>query len=81
MKYISMDEADWVYNMCDYVSYYFNADKNVFIDESGYEMRNIFSIISPNMMYLFKKKKEDMFVYGLSGEFIELIYPYAEDHL
>ena len=53
---------------------YFNEGQNQFIDELGYVIYNIYSIIDPNMIYLLKTKKEDLFVYGVHGEFIELIY-------
>ena len=67
--------------VCDYVSYYYDDERNVMIDEDGTEIFNIFEIISPNMLYLFKTKKQDMFVYGVDGQYVELVYPLAEDHL
>lgn len=69
------------YRMCDYVSYYYDDERNVMIDEDGTEIFNIFEIIPPNMLYLFKTKKQDMFVYGVDGQYVELVYPFAEDHL
>jgi hypothetical protein len=60
-------------------TYYYNEEKNIMIDEDGQEIFNIFSIITPNALYLFKENKEDMFVYGIHGELVELVYPYDEE--
>jgi hypothetical protein len=55
-------------------AYYYDRNRNRFSDDGGYDILNIFGIVSPNMIYLFKTKKEDMLVYGTSGQLIELIY-------
>jgi len=53
---------------------YYNPETNVFIDEGGYEIPKIYSILSPNVVYLLRHKRDDMFIYGINGEYIELIY-------
>ena len=53
---------------------YYCVSENLFIDECGFAIHNIIEMIGANMLYLFKKKKDDMFIYGLNGEFIEMIY-------
>ena len=53
---------------------YYVESENLFLDECSFTIYNILEIVSANMIYLLKSKKEDMFVYGVSGEFIELIY-------
>jgi hypothetical protein len=53
---------------------YYNASTNQFMDEGGYEIFNIYRVLSPNVIFLFKYKKDDMFAYGVNGEYIELIY-------
>jgi len=60
-------------------TYYYNKEKNIMIDEDGFEIFNIFNIISPNSLFLFKYKKDDMFVFGTSGKVVELIYPDNDD--
>jgi len=58
----------------DIPQYFYDAANNLVLDECGDVISNIFEIISPNIMYLLKKKKENMFAYTLNGEYVELIY-------
>jgi hypothetical protein len=44
-------------------------------DECGFEVVDVFRYITPNMLYLFKTKKEYMAVYGVDGQVVELFYP------
>ena len=53
---------------------YYKACTNKFMDENGYNIFNIHRILSPNVVFLFRHKKDDMLVYGVNGEYIELIY-------
>lgn len=52
----------------------YNEEANLFLDEGWHIIENIYREILPNMIYLFKLKRDDMFVYGRRGEFIELVY-------
>ena len=61
----------------DVPQYFYDARKNIVFDESGDIVYDIFDIINPNILYLLKTKKENMFVYTPNGEYVELIY---EDH-
>jgi hypothetical protein len=54
---------------------YYDVEANLMYDECGKEMFNIFSLIRPNDLYLFKKNKETMEVYGRNGGLIELVWP------
>lgn len=54
---------------------YYDIDLNVMMDEDCFPIFNIFSIISPNDLYLFKKNKESVEVRGVNDGFIELIWP------
>ena len=56
------------------IQIYYNANRNVFVDEGGFEIYNIYRVLSPNVVFLLKHDKQDMFVYGINGEYIELIY-------
>ena len=60
--------------MRDTHQYFYDPEYNEFSDECCKVVRNIYKFISPNLIYLFKTKKKDLFVYGLNGELIELIY-------
>ncbi len=60
--------------MCDIRQIFYDEKQNIFVDDCGYVIPNIHTVIEPNMIFLLKTKKEDMFVYGVHGEFIELIY-------
>jgi hypothetical protein len=53
---------------------YYNVENNTFFDEGGYTIDNIYRLLSPNVIYLLKYKQDDMFTFGVNGEFIELIY-------
>jgi hypothetical protein len=56
------------------IQIYYSAENNVFFDEGGYVIDNIHRLISPNMVFLLKYKKDDIFVFGVNGEYIELMY-------
>lgn len=60
-------------NMCDVRTIYCDVERNRFIDDLGYEIANIYRVVDSNMVYLLKTKRQDMFVYGVHGEFIELV--------
>jgi hypothetical protein len=54
---------------------YYDIKENVMYDENGHTAYNIFNIITPNELYLFKHKKETMDVAGVHGGSVELIWP------
>jgi len=53
---------------------YYNEDSNLYTDECGFAIYNIHREVSPNMVYLFRSKRDDIIVYGVEGDRIELIY-------
>ena len=55
-------------------SLYYDSQSNKIFDEFGDLIYNIFSIVSPNMLSIFRNKKKTMTVYGINGGLIELIY-------
>jgi hypothetical protein len=57
------------------VSLYYDRERNIMMDLDGHEVHNVFDIISPNTLFLFKRKKKDMLVYGRDGQAVELIWP------
>lgn len=60
--------------MCDIRQIFYDEKQNFFVDDCGYIFQNIYTTIEPNLIYLFKMKKQDMFLYSMHGEFLELIY-------
>jgi len=52
----------------------YDSVANVIYDEGGAIVFNIFSIITPNELYLFKIKKESMIFDILTGGLVELQY-------
>jgi hypothetical protein len=59
----------------DMKALYYNLEDNLMFDADGKTIIDIFRIISPNDLFLFKKNKEWMIVRGVSGDPVELIYP------
>lgn len=59
------------------IGLFYDVLKNVFIDEDGFEIHNIYEIISPNMVYLFRHHQEYMIVHhrNLPGVVCELFWP------
>lgn len=54
---------------------YYDEEANVMYDEYGITVFNIFSIISPNDLYLFKKEKKTRVVVGVAGGEVEIQWP------
>lgn len=80
VKYVHSDEDDVLYEISseipdDEIILYYDVDENVMLDGYGYIMFNVFSLIYPHDLILFKKKKKDMKFYGRNGKIIQLLYP------
>jgi hypothetical protein len=56
------------------ITFFYNKDNNVMVDEGGYVMFNIFSYVTPSQLAMFKETKEHMSFKGVNGIRIELIY-------
>lgn len=54
---------------------YYDLEANVMYDEYGATVFNIFSIISPSDLYLFKKEKRSKEVPGTYSGSVDLIWP------
>lgn len=54
---------------------YYDFDDNIFYDENGYPIFDLFEYITPNELYLFKKTREDYFALRPNGDYVEMIYP------
>jgi hypothetical protein len=57
----------------DRMLYYYSQD-NTFDDEDGNIMFNLFSLIPPNDLFMFKKNKKSVCLDGVHGGKISLIY-------
>jgi len=56
-------------------SIYYDPKENVMLDEDSNIIYNIFSLITANDLFLFKKNKESINISGIAGETIEMVYP------
>ena len=63
----------------DIVTLYYDPDQNLFEDEFGFVMYNIFAFISPTELMMFKDAGEDMRFHGLNRRTVELIYRLDSD--
>ena len=65
----------------DAIGLFYVKEWNVFQDEDGFIVWNIFEIISPNDLFLFKKNKEYMLVphSTIPGVLVELFWPDDDD--
>jgi hypothetical protein len=54
---------------------FYDEVQNLLMDSEGYIVYNIFEIICPNDLFLFKTQKEDLMVRGKNGQYVELIWP------
>ena len=54
---------------------YYDVQENLMYDEYGATAFNIFSIVLPSYLYLFKQNKNTIEVPGVNGGFVELIWP------
>jgi hypothetical protein len=68
-------EAGYQYHLENITLLFYDQVGNVMIDPDGYIVTNIYDIITPNDLFLFKSKKEDLMVRGKSGGYVELIWP------
>lgn len=74
-QYIPMDREEPINSWAAYRQLYYYEKDNRMVDEWGNIVHDIYKIITPNDLMMFKKKKEYMFVRGVQGEYVELIYP------
>jgi len=58
-------------------SIYYDPVNNIFEDEEGDFIFNLYSIIRPNDLLLFKKEKRTIFVNGIRGGRVEINYPFG----
>ncbi len=65
------------------VGFFYNPIKNLFVDTDGFIMYEIFRLVSPGQLFLFKKNKKDMkivtkgnviMLYWTNGTGLELDY-------
>lgn len=54
---------------------YYVKEENYMIDSDGRIVYDLFRLITPSQLRLFKEREEWMIVQGVDGDLIELIYP------
>lgn len=54
---------------------YYDCEENVMFDADGYIVFDIFRLITPSQLQIFKEGQTWMMVQGKNGLAIELIYP------
>lgn len=58
------------------ISFYYDIFDNVMLDEDGNIIHDIYRYISPNMLLIFKEKKDNLYLpSGEEGIIYEFIYP------
>ena len=62
------------YNEDDLFYIYYNPEENRFYYDGGYLNYNIYAVMTPNEVYLFKLNKEDMIVRSPGGDLYAVIY-------
>lgn len=68
------DRLERMFAMEDIRQIFYDEKNDFYVDDLGVVIDNIYRVVDPNMIYLLRTKKDDMFVYGIHGEYIELIY-------
>lgn len=65
----------------DSIGIFYDVERNLFIDEDGFPIINVFELITPNDLYLFKLGGTYMVVNhrSLPGVLCELFYPADDD--
>jgi len=61
----------------DSIGLFYDEERNIFIDEDGFIVWDLFEIITPNDLFLFKLNKEYMLVKHVSMKevLVEMYYP------
>lgn len=55
------------------IGFFYNPVKNLFVDTDGFVVYNIFQLVSPNQLMMFKKNKVDIRIQH-KGDTIRLYY-------
>lgn len=56
-----------------YIGFFYNPVKNLFVDGDGFVVYEIFRLVSPGQLMLFKKNKKDMRIQH-NGDIIQLYW-------
>lgn len=56
---------------------YYDVVTNMFEDEDGDFIFNIYNIVTPNALLLFKKHEESVFVSNVKGGIVHMVYPFG----
>jgi hypothetical protein len=59
------------------IGFFYNPIKNLFVDTDGFVVYEIFRLVSPGQLLLFKKNKKDMTI-PFKGDIIQLYWTKGE---
>lgn len=64
------------------ITLYYDSERCQFIDDDGFIVSEIFEVITPNDLFLFRHCKENMFVFHQQSNKIcvELVWPIEDDN-
>jgi hypothetical protein len=65
------------YEYDDVFHMYYDSEQNVFYYDGGFIAYDIYAVMTPNEVFLFKHNKEDMIIRTVSGDIYEITYEYA----
>jgi hypothetical protein len=68
-------ESSRGYSAYDITELHYDPNINMMIDECGVVVSDIYRIISPNTLFLFKTNKQNMNTWDKAGNLIVLLYP------
>ncbi len=66
--------CEYDYNEDDLFYMFYNPEENRFYYDGGFLTYNIFDVMSPNEVYLFKLRKEDILIRTSCGDLYAIIY-------
>ena len=69
----------FAYDENDLLYIYYDEQENIFYHEGGFMLFDIFSIMAPNEVYLFKLKKEDILVHTKANDIYLVSYDECAD--
>jgi hypothetical protein len=65
--------------MFDVINLFYDPERNAIFDDCGFMVFDIYKLITPNRLFLFKKQKQHMSTWDEHGDLIVLYYGEGED--
>lgn len=82
MTFCYMGDETLSINNAEFMTLYYMKDDNMFMDGEGFIIYDLFEIITPNDLYMFRKDREDMIVKHatIKGYWVEILWPEENDY-